>query len=450
MSKYKFTDEEQAALKVAKINQTHSAALQHEMASLNDAWAATNQAHEQFLSGIENRLGIINTVASQGAAAFSRETPRTENLSWDELAAIAQSEYPDDLSFEDLLNTEEFRTAYAHVAEIDAEFEKKTGLQKKDFAFLAVAIALQCARQYVLDPWLKEHRRGAGNDEKGRKNNATAGWYHVDTDKILTNRVPFDVSHYGDNASIQGFLKGGDHRLMTLGHDPVLGWIFGTANIMTATVTRRDFATAHVKCINNENKMHSLADTGKVFDAVIERVSERGLDGKLALGCAIAREAIHLKSDVDTKRSLPLPGIGILSEELGNKLAQYGIDIASVGTEVTLSCFINMLISMVHRMCFDETKDDEKFYEVRTRKIILYSNLIASTSNIIAAVLTERYDLLDVGGILVTIVRLITDVRFICKVKDEFVQSKLDEHFEGIQDEIEDLYKARFAQEHTT
>ena len=100
---------------------------------------------------------------------------------------------------------------------------------------------------------------------------------------------------------------------------------------------------------------------------------------------------------------------------------------------------------MIHRLCFDETKDDEQYYEIRTRKIILYSNLLASTSNIIASVLTERYELLDVGGILVTIGRLITDVRFICKVKDEFVQSKLDKQFEGIQSEIDNLYNTRFA-----
>ncbi|MEG0835823.1 MAG: hypothetical protein RR413_10305, partial [Christensenellaceae bacterium] len=155
---------------------------------------------------------------------------------------------------------------------------------------------------------------------------------------------------------------------------------------------------------------------------------------------AIIREAIHIKSDINTKRSLPLPGIGVLSPELGKKLAKYGIDTASVGTEVTLSCFINMLISMIHRMCFDESQDKEQYYKVRTRKIILYSNLIATTSNTIASVITEKYDMLDVGGMLVTITRLLTDVRFICKVKDEFIQSKLDKHFDGIQEEVENLY----------
>ena len=47
---------------------------------------------------------------------------------------------------------------------------------------------------------------------------------------------------------------------------------------------------------------------------------------------------------------------------------------------------------------------------------------------------------------LVTITRLITDVRFICKVKDEFVQSKLDIQFEGIQSELDELYNNKFRQ----
>ena len=446
MGKYRLTDEEKESLRVAKLNQDKSKTVMSEMGVLKKEWTESNQSDEDFLSSVEKKLGISEPVRINRAEAFTRESEHAEELDWVDLVAEAEAKYNYDINFEDLLNQEEFAEAYARAAEIDREFEKKTGLRKKDFAFLAIAIALQCARQYVLDPWLKARRKAASiNDEKGRKNTAGAGWYYVDTDKILTNRVPFDVQRYGDNSTIQGFLKGGDHRSMTLGHDPVLGWIFGTANIMTCTVTRRDFVSAHVKCINNTNKIYALANTGTVFEKVIERVSEKGMDGKLALGSAIVREFIHLKSDVYTKNGLPLPGIASISPDLSNKLVQYGIDLASVGVEVTLSCLINSIIGMVHRLCFDENKDEEQFYEVRTRKIILYSNLIASTSNIIASVLTERYDLLDVGGILVTIARLITDVRFICKVKDEFVQSKLNQQFEGIKSELDEMYNARLS-----
>lgn len=441
------TEDEKQLLKVAKMNQVASASLKNDMEHLSNTMKCNIAANEDFLRGIENQMGIDPSKVEHSKDSFRRESDSAPLKDWSELVLEAEQAIPDDINFEDLLSEAEFEEAYKRLDEIDAKFEKKTGLKKKDFPFLAVAIAMQCARQYVLDPWLKSHRRGAGpKDEKGRKNNADAGWYYVETDKILTNRVPYDVQHYGGNSTIDGFLKGGDHRAMTLGHDPVLGWIFGTANIMTSTVTRRDFMSAHVKCINNENKIHSLASTEKIFEAVGERVFEKGIDGKLALGAAIVREAIHLKSDIDTKRSLPFPIVSTLSPELSKKLAEYGIDIASVSTEASFSMLINTIIGMVHCLCFNESEDDKDFYEVRTRKIILYSNLIASTSNVIASVFTERYDLLDVGGLLVTISRLITDVRFICKVKDEFVDSELSKDFEILQDELEDMYYKRFSE----
>lgn len=446
MSRYHFSEEEKDFLKVAKLNQIQSAKLTSEITALNKSWSEINQSNDQFLSNIEQQLGISSGNNIEGSCSFIRESEHAAPSSWENLVSEANQEIDYDVDFEDLLNEEQFADAYRRVDEINAEFKEKTGLEGRDVAFLAVAIALQCARQYVLDPWLKKLRLAAGSgDEKGHKANKEAGWYYVDTDKILTNRVPFDVQQYGDNASIKGFLKGGDHRLKTLGHDPILGWIFGTANIMTGTVTRNDFVSAHVKCINNQNKIYSRADTVRVFSSVGERVFQEGLDGKIALGCAIAREGMHLASDVTTKRSLPIPLVGSLDPELGKKLAHYGIDTVSVGTEAALSSLINMIIAMVHRLYFDGEAEDEKFYEVKTRKILLYSNLIASTSNVIASVLTERYDLLDVGGLLVTISRLITDLRFICRVKDEFVHSRLDENFETISKETDALYRARFA-----
>lgn len=441
MRKYKYTDGERELLRVAKLNQKKSESITNEMKLLQTSWQENNQSNDNDLAELEKILGLASSIQSEKTYTFVRERGTAEILDWNTLVEKANREIDYDVDFEELLSQEDFENAYKHVKEIDVEFGRETGLRKKDFLFLAVAIALQCIRQYVLDPWIKQQRpEASANDEKGRKGNAEPGWYYVETGKILINKVPFDVQHYGSNISIQNFLIGGDHRLRTLGHDPILGWIFGTANIMTSTVTRGDFLSAHVKCINNENKIYSRADTMKIFKSVFERVSQEGDDGKVALGFAIIREAIHIKSDINTKRSLPLPGIGVLSPELGKKLAKYGIDTASVGTEVTLSCFINMLISMIHRMCFDESQDKEQYYKVRTRKIILYSNLIATTSNTIASVITEKYDMLDVGGMLVTITRLLTDVRFICKVKDEFIQSKLDKHFDGIQEEVENLY----------
>lgn len=64
---------------------------------------------------------------------------------------------------------------------------------------------------------------------------------------------------------------------------------------------------------------------------------------------------------------------------------------------------------------------DRKLYEVWTRKIISYSNLIATSSNMAVVAVTGNMQKLDVGGMAVTIYRLITDAKFIREVKEEFI-----------------------------
>lgn len=139
--------------------------------------------------------------------------------------------------------------------------------------------------------------------------------------------------------------------------------------------------------------------------------------------------------------SLPIPIISTVSMDFARRLASYGIDTAGVGTEMGLSLVINSLISMVHRLFFDESIDDKKIYEVRTRKILLYSNTIASTSNIIVSVIRKNPKKLDVGGLIVTIMRLFSDIRFITNIKQEFIQSSLDINFQGIKSELDEMYK---------
>ena len=444
MSKYKFSESEQDDLKVAKYNQDISNKLLEEFKQLNTNLVASNDEDEQFLIDVENKLGIKPQlqVFEHKTSPIIRSNPVIPD--YQELVSEARANITYDVDYEDLLTSEEFASAYRHLDEINDQFAKKTGFRKIDWLFLATAVALQCTRQYVIGPWLKKQRAGANaNDEKGRKGNAEVGWYHVETEKILINKVPFDSVRYGSSGTVQGFLKGGNHRQMTLGHDPLLGWVVGTANILTSTLTRSgNFASAHIKHqVGKGNVIHSLADTGKVFSACKERLFDDGWDGKLAVGSAIIREAIHLKSDINTKKSLPIPIISTVSPEFAKKLAGYGIDTASVGSEMGLSLMINTLISMVHRLFYDESVDDSKLYEVRTRKILLYSNCIATTSNVIISYIAKNPKILDVGGLIVTIMRLLSDVRFICKVKQEFIQSALDVHFQGTVRELDEMYK---------
>lgn len=92
---------------------------------------------------------------------------------------------------------------------------------------------------------------------------------------------------------------------------------------------------------------------------------------------------------------------------------------------------------MIHSLLYNEARDDSRtLYQVRTRKILSYSNLMATASNVIAVAVMEivgahtgNADLMkkglkifDIGGLLVTCHRLISDHKFIKEVKLEFLE----------------------------
>ena len=101
---------------------------------------------------------------------------------------------------------------------------------------------------------------------------------------------------------------------------------------------------------------------------------------------------------------------------------------------------MNMIISLVHGLFYNsESGISREMFEVRTRKILLISNSIASTSSIIYSVVTQNPKNLDIGGLLVTITRLFSDVRFMAKIKKEFVESEIDKQLQNELADIENM-----------
>ena len=61
----------------------------------------------------------------------------------------------------------------------------------------------------------------------------------------------------------------------------------------------------------------------------------------------------------------------------------------------------------------------------------MYSNVIASSSNVLYVALQKDISKLDVGGIAVTLYRLVNDRDFIRKVKEELIQQRWHELIQG-------------------
>lgn len=133
---------------------------------------------------------------------------------------------------------------------IDREFKERTRLQDADAAFVVAATMLQVARVLVINSLTEVERAGAGNAKEDALHSfqdrvfsgfddgapAESGRLFASKSHILSSRgVPYDATRYeAENLKI---FKGANHRFATLGHDPVLGLVFGTSNIMTNSIT---------------------------------------------------------------------------------------------------------------------------------------------------------------------------------------------------------------------
>ena len=113
-------------------------------------------------------------------------------------------------------------------------------------------------------------------------------------------------------------------------------------------------------------------------------------------------------------------------------ISKWHIDMLSITRGAALSSLINMLIAAIHGLfCTETTEMEQKLYQVRTKKILAYSNAIATSSNVAVVAITKNVKKLDVGGAMVTIYQLITSKKFIQEVKEEFIYGSYEKMIMG-------------------
>lgn len=328
------------------------------------------------------------------------------------------------------------RDASAIIERIDCQFKQATKLNELDMSFLFVAVAAQCIRQYLIaaltervdDQTAAIQVKGDHSEHSSRSHRL----YCPTLEEIIENPVPFDTNFGGGKNGFDLKIGGGfNHRARTLGHDPLLGWVFGTMNIATSTLTTSEgvksfhVLTGHTARGDARDLIAKRASTKKVFEYSQQKLLSEGLTGKEIIAVSLMKEAIHLRSDLYSKTSLPLPVVSVISVPAANKLADFGLDMGNViqwSGQAMFAVFINCLIAMVHGLFFDPATDGSMtMYSIRTRKILSYSNVIAAGSNVLNVAMTGNVHKLDVGGIIVALHRLVSDIQFIYQIKKEFL-----------------------------
>ena len=303
------------------------------------------------------------------------------------------------------------------IDQLDTQFREKTKLSGSDTVFLFLCVALQCARQYLLTNDKLRITAAQGDALVGD----TIGQITPPTwEDALFQSVPYDAIKTSTHISETG-LAGTTHRYRTLGHDPVLGWIFGTANIMTNSLTKSDIVTTYQVSNMTILRHYPLGTLG-----MLNKAAEYAQNDPMLLAASTARQAIHFGSDYFTKQGLPIPLIATVNNDVAKTMLTKGhIDMWSITRGAALSALINQLIATIHRLLYNEDRDGTpSMYEVRTRKILSYSNAMATGSNIIVTAFTKDLTKLDVGGILVTLYRIVSDYKFIHEIERDFLKNE--------------------------
>ena len=329
------------------------------------------------------------------------------------------------------------------VAKLEAEFKYKTKLNDVDMTFLFLGAAIQVLRWSLVTNNSFRFQKDGDSEALLRKfanNDITQKILPATITDILTDpTVPYDAFRYTENFTknnpdFSTGISGANHRYTTLGHDPLAGLLFGTANIVTNTLCVNkifDFDFIPSYTVLNK-KIDGRTNVASIMDCAAKELTNE----PQKVGVAFLKQIVHAGTDVFTKQGLPLPFINSVSPDASKWLIGHNIDLYSVTRAVALAMTINKIVEMTHKLFFDAKRDDKRIYEAKTMKVVMYSNILSSLLNIGYVTVTQDYNRLDVGGIAVALFKLLTTPSKIREIKMEFIDKVLSEEYSKQEDEI--------------
>lgn len=373
--------------------------------------------------------------------------------------AIEQNKREDSVEefFADFVHQEDVQEAVEEFSVrmrlLDMAFKRKTRLNEKEIALLMSAVGLQCVRIFLIDQVTEIEKANHGKKENflhqqqakllgalNKGDDDKARPYYAPLNEIISTKgVPYDATVYAGEKldlfkGVNG-AKGVNHRFATLGHDPLIGLVVGTTNILTNTITTTQSTslvpvTNHV-VYDDRFKNPKIAGQAKLAVAM-SKVAERSKEDATPLVAALIKQLIHIATDTYTPAGIQLPGANlILERQVVEQLTQYVStgDVVKIGTSEVLADFIDKLIEILHAcMLLEENaRLDEALNKVKTKKIVLYSHAIATSSSVIGEYVLGKYQDIDFGGLISLLKRVFSDIDFIYDVKFEFLKSGLSE-----------------------
>lgn len=332
----------QAELDVLK-HQTQ--ALQQMAGRMDRLDEATSQLIQQT-EALLREFDILPPSPGYFAPPMQRRT--LELRSWAELVADAERNIDTPGVFEDILTADEIRQVEDKLALLRGDFDAIHRLDKLDWAICGVA-GLLAALVDIFLVQMPQHPGFLGGAPSA--GGPLANWIR---DKVNSAYSPAQIKQleaefwtpYDPATSINlvqpvAGLGPGTHRFQSLGHDPILGFLFGVKDILQGTFTAID-------------------KTGKLIIQPVALADPALVT--MNLFDAIGRVFGHLQSDVATAAGLPAPLMPLLQFLQFGSIGQHGYTVGEISrimyrSHYDFRHFLAMsvsplIIEIVVRLCY--------------------------------------------------------------------------------------------------
>ena len=297
MSKYNYSELEQ------QINQV----LLHQSRELEGIKKLDSVALESRISESESLLKSLGyELPEQPLVNATKKKPVMVVPTWESLCIEAEQAVGSNADLESIFSTEELKENSAAIQQMNREFNMLHHLDKYDVAISAAAGLLAAAVDILLVgiPQKTPDGLSAGKLSDFIRAEFDKKFPEEEMTKLANSKVskvPYDAQdNRHTSINVEG-LSAYYHRLLSLGHDPLLGFMFGVADILTGRMTTID-------------------KSGKIVSQVMEVYADRKESDVFA---ALAKQIIHFKSDITTSMGLPAPLMSLFN------LLQFG----SIGEE---------------------------------------------------------------------------------------------------------------------
>lgn len=309
MGKYKYSEEEQHMNNVIKYQDDQLKELMVESHRTRNETDAEIEAMEAWL----RKRGLDPSKAVKEPCVLGAPKKVMVLPSWENLCAEAEAVVGTSCELESIFTEAELKSNEAAIRQLNREFNQIHHLDKTDIAISAIAGIVGAAVDILM---VGIPQKGPEGLEAGPLSNFIRKKFDEvfpedEMEKLANSKkskVPFDAQDNRNTTIRVEGLSAYYHRLLSLGHDPLLGFVVGVFDILTGRMTTID-------------------KTGKIVSQVMENYTDRKESDIFA---ALAKQIVHFKSDITTSMGLPAPLMGIFNLFQFGSIGEYEQTVAEI------------------------------------------------------------------------------------------------------------------------